>query len=240
VSEKRDASGSAACAQLLSLAVHEFRTPASVVGGYLRMLEHDVDPPLSERQRKMVEEAGKSCARIVALVAELSEISKLDAGMAALKEEPFDLFEVAESVAADVQEGKNRDVHLRVSGAPTGARMTGDVTRIRGALATVFRAVLREQPSSCTVVAERRPMRHNQATWAAIVVAPEAAVARAYDAAPGALDEKRGGLGLALPIARRVIEHYGGRIWSPVAAGLGDQAAALNRSVVVVSLPLGA
>ena len=27
--------------QLLSLAVHEFRTPASVVGGYLRMLQRD-------------------------------------------------------------------------------------------------------------------------------------------------------------------------------------------------------
>ena len=26
---------------LLSLAVHEFRTPASVVGGYLRMLQRD-------------------------------------------------------------------------------------------------------------------------------------------------------------------------------------------------------
>jgi len=37
--------------QLVSLAVHEFRTPASVVGGYLRMLQRDADPQLSERQR---------------------------------------------------------------------------------------------------------------------------------------------------------------------------------------------
>ncbi len=29
---------------LLSLAAHEFRTPASVVGGYLRMLQKDTDP----------------------------------------------------------------------------------------------------------------------------------------------------------------------------------------------------
>src|SRR5262245_7992754 len=57
-------------AQLLSLAVHEFRTPASVVGGYLRMLQRDVDPPLGERQRKMVDEADKACGRIVALINE--------------------------------------------------------------------------------------------------------------------------------------------------------------------------
>ena len=59
---------------LLSLAVHEFRTPASVVGGYLRMLLRDADQPLTDRQRKMIEEAEKSCARLVALIAEMSDI----------------------------------------------------------------------------------------------------------------------------------------------------------------------
>src|SRR5262245_49815449 len=83
--DTRDTSDAKLYAQLISLAVHEFRTPASVVGGYLRMLERDTDPTLSERQRKMIEEAGRSCARIVALVAELSEISKLDAGTAAFE-----------------------------------------------------------------------------------------------------------------------------------------------------------
>ena len=69
-------------ARLLSLAVHEFRTPARVVGGYLRMLQRDSDQPLSDRQRKMIDEAEKSCARLVALIAELSEISKLDVATA--------------------------------------------------------------------------------------------------------------------------------------------------------------
>src|SRR2546426_7206730 len=55
--------------QLLSLAVHEFRTPASVVGGYLRMLQRDGETALTERQRKMVDEAEKSCGRLVALIA---------------------------------------------------------------------------------------------------------------------------------------------------------------------------
>ena len=67
--------------KLLSLAVHELRTPASVVGGYLRMLQRDTETPLSDRQRKMVDEAEKSCARLVALIAELSEVGKIDAGL---------------------------------------------------------------------------------------------------------------------------------------------------------------
>ena len=64
--------------QLFSLAVHEFRTPLSIVGGYLRMLQRDTDQPLSDRQKHMVAEAEKACARITAFVAELSDIGKLD------------------------------------------------------------------------------------------------------------------------------------------------------------------
>src|SRR3979411_139754 len=93
-----------ACAQLLSLAVHELRTPASVVGGYLRMLQRDDQSPLNARHRKMIEEAEKSCARLVAVVAEMSEVSRLDSGATALSLEPIELFSFVQEVANDVHE----------------------------------------------------------------------------------------------------------------------------------------
>ena len=40
-------------------------------------------------------------------------------------------------------------------------------------------------------------------------------VQAAYDRDAGPFDEKRGGLGLALPLARRVIEGHGGRMQRP-------------------------
>src|SRR5688500_1345863 len=126
--------------RLLSLAVHEFRTPASVVGGYLRMLQRDGDEPLSERQRKMVDEAEKSCARLVGLIGELSEISKLDGGSAPFKEEPIDLFELVREVAAGVHEADDRGVRLTVCGESTGARVRADAMRIRAACDALFRA----------------------------------------------------------------------------------------------------
>ena len=42
--------------RVMSLAVHELRTPVTVVGGYLRMLLREQAGPLTERQRKMLEE----------------------------------------------------------------------------------------------------------------------------------------------------------------------------------------
>jgi len=216
--------------QLLSLAAHELRTPVSVVGGYLRMLQRDVDTPLAARHKKMVDEAERSCARIVALIAELSEVSKLDAGVAAVSVERFDLFETLSTVAASVDEAKDRDVHLELRGPSEGAPMKGDLSRLRSAFTAVFRAVLREQPAACTVVGERRIEQRGGRTTALTIVAEAGAVQRALDAPPASFEEKRGGLGLLLPIARRVLERHGGRIWSPAPPG--------PTSAILVELPV--
>jgi signal transduction histidine kinase len=220
---------------LLSLAVHEFRTPASVIGGYLRMLQRDIDAPLTDRQRKMIEEAENSCARLVALFAELSDISKLDAGIVALSLKPMDAFSLLAEVAEHVHEPEDRDVHLKVQGLETGARMPGDATRLRSAFGAVCQALLREKAGPCTMVADRRVETRDGRACAVIVVAEEASVQDAYDRPAGPFDEHRGGLGLTLPLARRVIEGHGGRIWSPAAAADNDP---LTRGSAIISLPM--
>jgi signal transduction histidine kinase len=222
-------------AKLLSLAAHEFRTPASVVGGYLRMLQSDTDPPLSDRQRKMVDEAAKSCARLVALITELSEIGKLDSNTAPVKPEAFDLFSELEEVARNVHEGVDREVTLQLGGCRAGAVLTGDRQRLAAAFAAFFRALLREQPTAVTMVADRRLVREGKISSAVVVIAREADVQRTYAAAAQPFDENRGGVGLSLPIARRVIERAGGRIWAPTP---DDEADRGLRSAVVVSIPL--
>jgi signal transduction histidine kinase len=227
-------------AKLLALAVHEFRTPASVVGGYLRMLQRDTESPLTERQRKMIDEAEKSCGRLVALVAELSEVSKLDAGLITLAEQPFDLFPLVEDVAKGVHEAADRDVQLVVRGDAEGARMTGDTPRLRTALHSIFRAILREQAAACTVVADRRLVARNGVTSAVIVIAESKAIQAAYDSTARPFNDHRGGLGLALPIARRVIEGHGGRLSTTAPPGTGDEAdeRSAGRGTAIITFPL--
>jgi len=224
--------------QLLSLAVHEFRTPASVVGGYLRMLQKDTGA-LNERQRKMIDEAEKSCARLVALIAELSDVGKLDSGAIGLARQRCELFALVADVAEHVHEARDREVRLTLKGDSDAAVLQGDATRLRAAFDAVFRAILREKAGPCEVVADcRREIRDGRA--AAIVVVSEAgSVSEAYERARQPFDEKRGGLGLALPLARRVIEGHGGQLLAPAPAG--DATAAedpITRGSAIIVLPL--
>ncbi len=215
---------------LISLAVHELRTPASVVSGYLRMLQRDLD--LNDRQRKMVDEAERSCGRIVAILSELSDVGKLDSSAITLTRQPLDLFTVAADVAERVQEGKDRGVRLVVRGTACGASIVGDAPRLSTALDAIFRAILREKAGPSTVVADRRLERKGAAASAVLVVAAEDSVAAAYDAPRGVFDEHRGGLGLALPLARRVITGLGGAVWSAA------EPEALARGSIIVRLPV--
>src|SRR5262245_28325173 len=166
--------------RLISLAVHEFRTPASVVGGYLRMLQRDTQSPLDERHRKMIEEAEKSCARLVALIGELSDIGKLDAGAISLSREPLDLIALLSDLAEHVHEARDRDVQFSVRHSSAQAPLQGDRARLRTAFDAVFRAILREKAGPTAVVADSFVERADDRTHAVVVVAEDGRVQDAY------------------------------------------------------------
>jgi two-component system sensor histidine kinase SenX3 len=198
------------------------------------MLQRDTEHPLSDRHRKMVEEAERSCARIVALIGELNEVSKLDDPIAPLPEEQFDLFAVIREVAGETHEASDRGVQLKMRGPSTGAPLKGDLVRVHRALSSLVRAVLREQQDDGVVIVDCQLRRDRSRTAAVVAIANDAEVAAALEAPPTPFDERRGGLGLILPIARRVIEHHGGQLWSPPSekAGFG------SKSAVVLSIPV--
>src|SRR5687767_8824751 len=137
----------------MSLAVHELRTPVTVVAGYLRMLLREQAGPLSEKQKKMLEEADRSCGRLAALVAEMSDLGKLESREVAMARQEFDLSALAAELAKDMHEGEDRGVTLEVRSS-TPVMVTGDRTRIGAALKALIHSALRERGEAGAVVVE--------------------------------------------------------------------------------------
>ena len=210
----------------MSLAVHELRTPVTVVAGYLRMLLREQAGPLSEKQKKMLEEADRSCSRLGALVAEMSEFGKLESGEVALASQDFDLAGLAVELASGLHDGVDRGVRLEAAAAGGTTeigmkeiRVAGDRRRIAAAVKALMQSAVRErvEPGVLTVrCSVAGPVDGTAPRWAVLAIGDEAAMPDLERAAlepPDAFDEWRGGLGLALPVARRVIEKHGGAVW---------------------------
>ena len=200
-----------------SLAVHELRTPITVAAGYLRMLLREQAGPLTDKQRKMLEEADRSCARIGALISEMSELGKLEAGELRASGGSFDLSALLIELASDMHEGDNRGISLDVRAA-IPITVAGDRTRLAAALRALMQASLRERGEPGVIVVECSVIPDSNRSWAVVTIGDDTVTPSLREGAraplPPVFDEWRGGLGLALPVGRRVIEAHGGAVWS--------------------------
>ena len=210
----------------LSLAVHELRTPVTVAAGYLRMLLKEQAGPITDKQRKMLEEAERACGRITAVVAEMSDMGKLESRQLSVGRSAVNLAELVAGLASTMQEGRDRGVHLEITGIENAVTVLGDRARLSAALGGLTHASLRERGQPGTVVAALTKVTGTPTPWAVFAVGdPSAIPGLVEQARTGAItdfDEWRGGLGLALPVLRRVIESLDGAVWS----ANGDQAKA--------------
>ena len=217
---------------LLSLTAHEFRSPLTVVAGYVRMLLKESAGPLSDQQRRLLDEAEKSCARLSALLAEVSELSQLEAGTARFNSLAVNLESVLSEAIAALPELKDRNVTIDVT-VRSDLAVKGDAVRLRTALTSLLHALRREAVSSDQLAVRVDARNHDGRTALRISIAEPnriEAVAQLEPSDLSTFDEWRGGNGLSLPNARRVIEAHGGRLWAPNDNG---------KAAAIVMLPAG-
>ncbi|MEX2272545.1 MAG: histidine kinase dimerization/phospho-acceptor domain-containing protein [Vicinamibacterales bacterium] len=217
--------------KVLSLTVHEFRTPLTVVAGYLRMLSTDRVGTLTEAQRRVIDEAERSCARLSGLLAEVSEVAHFHQGRLTFMRSPVPLARVMQSLQLSAATEPHR---LVVANGIGEVEIVGDGPRLGNAMSAVASAVARETMDSDTVhvlpAVRQAPNGHE----AFIAIGSEALAHEILSAPPAQLspfDSTRGGSGLSLVIARQIVEAHGGRLYgAPGARARAGAAIALPLS----------
>lgn len=217
--------------KVLSLTVHEFRTPLTVVAGYLRMLSTDRVGPLSDAQRRVIQEAERSCARLSSLLTEVSEVAHFHQGRLSFFRSPVPLDDILDGVV--VPPVVETPVLLEREGGPTGAMVEGDAGRLRTALSAVASAVAREimDGPALFMLTEIREVAGRREAFIALGGEADARGVLAADSGRlPAFDSTRGGNGLSLVVARQVVEEHGGALYGAP----GDH----PRAGAGISLPL--
>jgi signal transduction histidine kinase len=116
----------------ISMASHQLRTPLTSVKGYVSMvLEGDVGK-VSQKQRELLDQAFVSSQRMVYLIADLLNVSRLKTGKFIIEAKPTNLADVVEGeINQLIETAKGRNLELTYSKPKQFPTLMLDETKIR-------------------------------------------------------------------------------------------------------------
>jgi signal transduction histidine kinase len=218
--QAREQAANAFRSEFLAMMSHEIRTPMNSIIAMADLLS---ETPLNEQQRKYVAIFQGAGAKLLNLINDVLDLSKVEAGRLELAEEPFEAKDVVEK-ALDIMRvrARSRGLTLAADMAPTvPSRLIGDPDRLRQILMNLIGNALKFTSEGGVLVrTEGAASENGRASVRFSVIdtgigIPEdkldAVFARFIQVDPS-ITRKYGGTGLGLTISQRLVELMGGTI----------------------------
>jgi CheY-like chemotaxis protein len=223
----------AAKSQFVANMSHEIRTPLNGVLGMAQAMAAD---DLSEVQRERLDVIRQSGDVLLAILNDILDMSKIEAGKLELESALFDVEELARGAHASftaISQRKGLSFSLTVEPEAVGV-YRGDSTRVRQILYNLVSNALKftEQGEVCVTVSAAHPglVIEVRDTGMGIPAEPLARLFQKFEQADLSTTRRFGGTGLGLAICRELAQLMGGSITARSRVGEG--------SIFKVTLPL--
>ncbi len=210
---------------------HEIRTPLNGVLGMAQAMAADTLAPAQRERLDVVRQSGET---LLAVLNDVLDLSKIEAGKLELEEAGFDIGQLARGAHAAfsaVAAEKGVAFDLTIAKSAAGA-WRGDATRVGQILANLISNALKFTPAGTVNVAVGRRPRSGRSPGALTLTvadtgigmsrAQQATIFRKFEQADASTTRKFGGTGLGLAICRELVEAMGGTIAVTSAEGRGS------------------
>lgn len=212
--------------ELLSLASHQLRTPATGVKQYLGMVIQGFAGSISDTQRDFLDRAYSSNERQLHIINDILYLAKLDAGRIVLTKTKFDLAELVRSITEDLQEtAREAQLTMKVN-APKKAAMLGDSHMMRMVIENLITNAIKytDPEGEVTVQLIRAGDNYSiKVTDTGVGIASEdiPKLFQQFTRIPNERSNKVSGTGVGLYLARSLTEMHGGTITVKSKLGVG-------------------
>jgi signal transduction histidine kinase len=207
---------------------HELRTPLNAIIGFSEVLGERMFGELNDKQAEYIEDILSSGRHLLALINDILDLSKVEAGRMELELSRFDLPAAIGSAVILVRERATRHgLALDVSVDDRLGPFVGDERKIRQVLLNLLSNAVKFTPEGGRVTVRAAPADgavEISVSDTGIGIAPEdqEAIFQEFRQVGTDYARKREGTGLGLALARRFIDLHGGRIWVKSRLGEGS------------------
>ncbi|MEO8506626.1 MAG: ATP-binding protein, partial [Betaproteobacteria bacterium] len=206
---------------------HELRTPLNAIIGFSEVLAERLFGDINDKQAEYLADIMDSGRHLLALINDILDLSKIEAGRMELDRVDFELRATLDGTLNLVRErAQRRGIELRCTVDEHLPKVRADERKVKQVLLNLLSNALKFTPEGGAIdVAARRHDNHVQIsvtdTGVGIALEDQAAVFEEFRQV-GATARKIEGTGLGLAISRRIVELHGGRIGVESEAGQGS------------------
>jgi signal transduction histidine kinase/DNA-binding response OmpR family regulator len=204
--------------EFVSMVSHELRTPLTSIKGYVDLIVDGDAGEINETQREFLEIVQENSDRLVALINDMLDISRIESGRVHLRIEPLEVGDIIQGVADTFRTyAAQSGVDLSQSVPRSLPRMAGDRDRVGQVLMNLVSNAVKYSPGGGSVTVEA----HKRGGFVAISVtdtglgiSPEnlSQLFTKFFRVDSSLTREIGGSGLGLSIVKSVVELMGGTV----------------------------
>lgn len=200
---------------------HELRTPMTSIKGYVDILLMGAAGEISDTQKNFLGVVKSNTERLIVLVNDLLEVSRLEAGKVLLQPEPLDLRQIAGDVIEGLRkrsQDDNRPMEIVAAFPQKLPRVLGDSERVRQIIDNLIDNAYHYTPPDGRIEVRMSAsgglVRVDvQDTGIGISPTDQTAVFERFYRGEHALVLETPGTGLGLAVVKTLVEMHGGHIW---------------------------